>query len=358
MWQVGRLIEMRVLSKVIALAAGVLTLAVSPALAADDIVSNPGPFHAELNGTISLGSLTVSLPASTLDGTVAANGDITIPESGVNFNTIEVPFNGITILAKALPTGPITGVAEPSTGRMALLLSFKVQIRSGSLLPESCEVGPIVVNKLTSWLDGGSNFNAAGSGVLGKAGVYLPTIAPGACSSLTDTANNGLGLGQDNGRIQFFMQTNPLQGTGSLGEIAATDDSVQVVRSSGGGGSSSGGSKGGAGSAANGGSDSTTGPAGSSDARIVGSKIFYDEGEAYVRVACDADDGERCKGTLRIKRGKKIIGRSSYRVEAGDVSDVDVPIKIAKKTVRKGRAIKVTATLFTGMKPKKLLLDI
>jgi len=137
-------------------------------------VTNPGPFTAEINtGFLKVGatlenSIDDLATPPTMSGTIAANGDVTVPAANFNFGQLEFPVDTeVAILGRIqgvigiqiLPTQDVTGNIDPVTG--ASTLSVKLRIRafriSGSTLLDvgnACYLGtvaaPVTLNMSTA----------------------------------------------------------------------------------------------------------------------------------------------------------------------------------------------------------------
>ena len=144
------------LARAAVLGALVLTAIAAPAEARK--VANPSPpnwvtgitggeVYMNTNAPFSLSSID---PDPTLTGTIAGNGTITIPTSGVNFPPLvsEEPVDGLgtKLTARFQPAGTTawTGTIDPGTGVVTVTMRFKVKLEGGSGLTSlggSCYVG-------------------------------------------------------------------------------------------------------------------------------------------------------------------------------------------------------------------------
>ena len=82
---------------------------------------------------------------TTITGTIAANGTVTVPQSGIFFPPIYQYQSGAVLTVNINPTAAGTGTLNPLTGAATLTISVRLQLQgspSGVSLGSSCFVGP------------------------------------------------------------------------------------------------------------------------------------------------------------------------------------------------------------------------
>ncbi len=181
-----------------------------------------------------------------ITGTIAANGAVTIPTSGIFFPVYYVPlvhpFDGSTAIVqvKLDATAPATGTLNPSTGA----LDFNVKMRAlitgdlwGNYLPNTCMIGtsanPISIDFTTGRVPAvGTNPGLNGlpySTVDGSARVVNNTfVVPGAtgCNvgwiDLNPTINEQMQLPSTKNSAILLGQTTPVLGAGITASITSS----------------------------------------------------------------------------------------------------------------------------------------
>jgi PKD repeat protein len=89
---------------------------------------------------------------TTITGTIAANGAVTVPQSGIFFPPIYQFAQGGVLTVQIRPTGPGTGNLNPLTGAASLNISLRISITGtagGFDLGSGCGVGPFTLNMTT-----------------------------------------------------------------------------------------------------------------------------------------------------------------------------------------------------------------
>jgi hypothetical protein len=72
-------------------------------------------------------------------------------------------------------------------------------------------------------------------------------------------------------------------------------------------------------------------------------------GKVRLRVNCAGDAGSSCKGTVRLKRGKKVFGSKAFTIAAGKTATVTVKLKkSAIKALRKSKRGKKVSVRISG----------
>ncbi len=87
-----------------------------------------------------------------ITGTVAANGAVTIPQSGIVFPTVYQYAEGSVLTISVTPTGPGSGNINPLTGAGNLNISLQVKVEgtpAGVSLGSNCKVGPLSLQLTT-----------------------------------------------------------------------------------------------------------------------------------------------------------------------------------------------------------------
>lgn len=85
---------------------------------------------------------------TTITGTIAANGAISVPQSGIFFPPIYQFAQGGVLTVQIRPTGPGTGNLNPLTGAASLTISLRISITGtagGFDLGSGCGVGPFTL---------------------------------------------------------------------------------------------------------------------------------------------------------------------------------------------------------------------
>jgi hypothetical protein len=203
------------------------------------IVDNPGLVTWTVTGgELAIGDQAFDLPGCpggvapegescvTFTGSVDANGNVTIPVSGISFPSLELDTGVIGVIEVfVVPSGPATGVLIPATGEATLSLGLNINVPT---LP-SCSIGPLNVSLTTG--SSGTKTGVAydqtdGTSVLVDGLYEIPEIPAAACGGLGGLVNGLLGLPSASGlnSAQFGLLADPIvTGTGT-GEQPIVDN--------------------------------------------------------------------------------------------------------------------------------------
>ena len=256
-----------------------------------------GNFQATLaSGSIRLGSIApVDLAAgqATLDGSLAGDGTLTVPASGVQFKPLTLPVEVGTLKLNARiilsATGPATGKVPLAGGPAALSVPIQVKVEAeldnGTPLLGStsqCFIAPLT-------FDLGGSYDAATQKLtLSAPAVTVPQAGDG-CGALGAQVNALLGLPSDNNAVSLVF---------SLGGAAPTTPTN------------------------NGGGPTTTPTA---KAALGTVKATLSKNTLSVPVKCTGAAAAKCRGVVSlvttVKSGKKtktvVLGKVSYSTTGG-----------------------------------------
>jgi hypothetical protein len=166
-----------------------------PVSAFADTVDNPGAvtFTVQAGSSVTVGvqapiSFGGGIPASTLTGTVAADGTLSLPN--LTFQPIAIPgFAGYT--AQIVQDSAATGAIDPVNGTATASVTAHVKI-SGSLIGGGCQVGPITLNVDSGDATGVAYDMTTGTATLGDSNFGVPGSS--GCGFLAGIIDGQLGL--------------------------------------------------------------------------------------------------------------------------------------------------------------------
>jgi len=217
---------------VLAAAAVVPVLTWWPSASAD--VANPGPVtFTAVAGSGNLGATAFNVdPAQPIvvSGTIAADGAVSVPSSGVSFPSTTQTASGVTVTVNISANGTSTGSLDAATGAAALNTSLRIDV-AGIPFGGGCNVTPIDIAFTTGTsgpLTGAAYDPATGLVRLVAADFAIPTSSgcgPGAGSvdsSISGTGNLDLTFAvtptirEGSGNIVPAFTANPQIGTAPL----------------------------------------------------------------------------------------------------------------------------------------------